>query len=478
MSSVGEMAFPEDGRSSEQGFLSKEELDALLWVPQRLEEPSAWFGHVPFAHWIVTVLKPQCIVELGTHTGVSYSAFCHAVARRNLRTYCYAVDTWEGDEHTGRYSEEIYRALFKFNEANYGNFSTLLRCTFENALQRFQDSSIDLLHIDGCHTYKAVSRDFNNWRNKLSDRSVVLFHDTNECKNDFGVWRFWNEIKKQYRSFEFLHCHGLGVLCTGTRLPAPITALCEKGERSLEIRFFQTLGRRWEVESLLTQQRLAYGQKLKESAALHSKKISDLNELIQSEQERQRVVLSRVQQQADMEARRLRSEMAEQSARYEQLTSELMRRADYAAQEVEGLRRELDLIVSSRSWRWAQAARRLGDKAHLEIRGAHSKRPKVVALFAGPKDYLRYLRAHRLLQSSPFFDKNWYAKRYADVRNAEVDPIKHYLLCGAKEGRNPSTKFDTKFYLARNKDVAASGMNPLVHFILYGRSEGRQPKDD
>ena len=37
--------------------------------------PSAWWQHVPIAHWLVSELKPNKVVELGSHYGVSFSLF-------------------------------------------------------------------------------------------------------------------------------------------------------------------------------------------------------------------------------------------------------------------------------------------------------------------------------------------------------------------------------------------------------------------
>ena len=87
---------------------------SMFWTPERAA-PSAWIEHVPFAFWLVDVLRPRTIVELGTSTGVSYSAFCQAVKFLQLPTSCIAVDTWKGDEHVGLYSEDVYREFEIFS---------------------------------------------------------------------------------------------------------------------------------------------------------------------------------------------------------------------------------------------------------------------------------------------------------------------------------------------------------------------------
>ena len=229
------------------GRLMDPALDALFLRPARTGVPSAWYGHVPFAQWLVAAVRPGVLVELGTHNGVSYGAFCGAVAASGTDTRCYAVDTWRGDDHAGQYGDEIYLDLCAFHDPLYGAFSTLLRCTFQEALPHFADGSIDLLHIDGLHTYEAVREDFLSWQPKLSRRAVVLFHDTNERRDDFGVWRLWEELREQYPAFEFLHGHGLGVLAIGPDMPPGVQAMCAAGPDATALLRdrFSALGERW-----------------------------------------------------------------------------------------------------------------------------------------------------------------------------------------------------------------------------------------
>jgi GT2 family glycosyltransferase len=194
--------------------------DEMTWGAVRIAQPGPWAGHIPFAFWLMKALRPGCLVELGTHSGNSYFAFCQAINFFCPGARAYAVDTWQGDEHAGYYGEDVYANVAAFNAAHFVQFSTLLRTTFDDARSYFPDGGpdggIDLLHIDGLHSYEAVRHDFEAWRSALSPRGVVLFHDINVRERGFGVWRLWEELRTQYPSFSFDHSNGLGLLGVGT----------------------------------------------------------------------------------------------------------------------------------------------------------------------------------------------------------------------------------------------------------------------
>lgn len=182
---------------------------------------TAWLRHGPFAMWLVKAARPRKIVELGSHYGYSYFAFCQAVRDAGLTTKCFAVDTWQGDEHSGSYGEDVFAAVQAENR-QYEDFSTLLRKTFVEALDDIEDGSVDLLHIDGRHFYEDVKNDFEIWIPKLAKRAIVLFHDTEVRMRNFGVWKYWSELKEDNETFNFPHQHGLGVLFWGDDLSLEI----------------------------------------------------------------------------------------------------------------------------------------------------------------------------------------------------------------------------------------------------------------
>jgi hypothetical protein len=204
----------------------------LLLQPDRVVFPYSWLGHIPFAFFLVSIARPRVLVELGSHTGNSFTAFCQAVKQHELSTRCYAIDTWQGDLHAGFYPDRVYQELLSYQNEHFAGIASLIRSTFDDALEQFSDNSIDILHIDGLHTYEAVKHDFESWLPKLSERAIVLFHDTNVRERGFGVYRLWKELVDAYQGFEFLHSNGLGVLATGSDIPVPVQRFLNLAEES------------------------------------------------------------------------------------------------------------------------------------------------------------------------------------------------------------------------------------------------------
>lgn len=235
--------------------------------PRVLTSPAPWAGHIPFAAWLMAATRPRTLVELGVYSGISYLAFCQAAAESGVPLRAWGVDTWEGDAHAGHYGATILEKLRAQHDAPYGSFSTLLQKTFDAALADIPDASIDLLHIDGLHTYEAVRHDFENWRSKLSARAVVLLHDTAVREDDFGVWRLWNEVRAQWPALEFEHSNGLGVLLVGEEPPEALLALTQDAARWHAARAaFAALGSRFELQVQLQHANTMLADELARSA--------------------------------------------------------------------------------------------------------------------------------------------------------------------------------------------------------------------
>ncbi|MGI9601952.1 MAG: class I SAM-dependent methyltransferase [Acidimicrobiales bacterium] len=184
---------------------------SMAYVPKKMVF-STWVDHVPFGYDLVAALRPRLLVELGSHYGMSFFTFCQSIKDHHVDGLAYAVDTWEGDDHTGPYGEDVFSGVQSHLRDEYRGFSYQLRMTFAEAREQFPDESLDLLHIDGFHTHEAVSTDFETWYPKVAPGGIILFHDVRARLKDFGVWRFWDEIETTHETFTFNHGFGLGVL--------------------------------------------------------------------------------------------------------------------------------------------------------------------------------------------------------------------------------------------------------------------------
>jgi FMN phosphatase YigB (HAD superfamily) len=526
---------------------------SMLWTPER-DAPSAWVEHVPFAFWLVDVLRPRRLVELGTHTGVSYSAMCQAVKTLGLATSCFSIDTWKGDEHAGLYGEDVYGDFAAFHNQRYGTFSQLVRSTFDEALHHFEDGSIDLLHIDGLHTYEAVRHDYEAWLPKLTANAVVLFHDTNVRERDFGAFRLWNEIAAGRPHFDFLHGYGLGVLGHGQEYADALRVMFGASEDDRLVttirETFGTLGR--------SVRELSERSQLDQSLAVHVSELGRLREALAAcegelaglREERAQNVgdISRLQEaltaredklaalgeertqnvreigtlQEALTARAdklaaLKEESAQNVGKIATLQEILAAQLQRSTRELDELRtalgardcrlalleqRPLDNDTQISALRTELAARNM-DVASREaticaLRTSTSwritaplratKQASGGLAYAGPVYPftlawravtirslmpLRNWRDERVIARSGLFDKDWYLTNNPDVGRRGINPIRHYVAFGAKEGRDPSPSFSTRQYLLRNRDVATAGMNPFAHYVLCGAAEGR-----
>lgn len=158
------------------------------YINTLLKHPTAWSGHAEFAIRLVEQFNPKVTVDLGVDFG--FSTFCFAYANKGE---VYGIDWFQGDEQTG------FRDTLKSVTDMYTELKTtfsipdisFIKGTF-NEVAKSWEKKIDILHIDGLHTFAAVKSDYDIWSTFCHEESIILFHDVEWYSATVGV--FFNSL--------------------------------------------------------------------------------------------------------------------------------------------------------------------------------------------------------------------------------------------------------------------------------------------
>ena len=230
--------------------------------------PDDWSGHVPFMFSLVGLLRPRRFVEVGTMRGTSFFAALQAMAKLGEDAKGVAVSTWAVEpereaDFAGAYEDFAYLAR------KYADRAGILRMAPEVALHRFDDGSIDLLHLDGLRGLETARTALDAWGPKLSDRGVILIHDIAAHEAGFGVWRLWEEIKSRAPTLEFRHAQGLGVVLAGKAPPPALLSVARAAaDPSVAVLLAEHFQRMGELSAELFSRRYDMAQAEMRGAAL------------------------------------------------------------------------------------------------------------------------------------------------------------------------------------------------------------------
>ncbi|MBV7496118.1 glycoside hydrolase family 99-like domain-containing protein [Pseudomonas sp. PDM24] len=200
--------------------------------------------------------------------------------------------------------------------------------------------------------------------------------------------------------------------------------------------------------------------------------ISHLNRAV-VEREGQISHLNHVVGERDGQVTNLKHAIIEREGEIGNLKNEIVRIVLEKEADVHSLKQELNQLLDSRSWRVTSPLRGVGRIARRAIRPISvPSLGKIIEVLRVRRDFFNKATV-QLVRDSVLFDADYYLTSNPDVRDQGIDPLKHYMLHGWRESRNPSGLFSTSKYLFDNPDVAAARVNPLVHYLKCGQVEGR-----
>jgi len=166
---------------------------------------------------IVADLRPQTALEIGTFRGGTL--FIHS---RLAAPHATLISIDLPGSLLGRFWRWAHTPIFNrfirdeqtlhLLRANSHCEETRLRVS-----KLLNGRPLDLLFVDGDHSYEGVRADFEMYVPFVRPGGMVAFHDIVVQPLPKEVARFWNEIKSKYRHVEIIHntakdAMGIGVL--------------------------------------------------------------------------------------------------------------------------------------------------------------------------------------------------------------------------------------------------------------------------
>jgi cephalosporin hydroxylase len=168
---------------------------------------------------LVGELSPKALLEIGTCNGGTFFVLCHLA---DPHAMVISLDL-PGGKYGGGYGD--YRIPILNRMKKPGQRLHLLRVDSHDigtpalVASALRGAPLDLLLIDGDHTYEGVKQDFEMYSPFVKPGGIVALHDIakHPPEMDVQVDKFWDEIKTQYRHKEIIDDHrqgwgGIGVL--------------------------------------------------------------------------------------------------------------------------------------------------------------------------------------------------------------------------------------------------------------------------
>lgn len=114
--------------------------------------------------------KDAILTEIGSYSGVSTSLFACVCS------HVYAIDPW--CNYNDIHSSMIFEAEHEFDKrmVDYPNVQKI-KAKSMDIVNQFPDESLDVVYIDGDHSYESVLNDIQSWMPKICKNGLLCGHD-------------------------------------------------------------------------------------------------------------------------------------------------------------------------------------------------------------------------------------------------------------------------------------------------------------
>ena len=144
------------------------------------------------------------VAEIGVWQGKLSEQLLFARPKMTL----YLIDRWttytpeeiEGDKKATLvyYEQKIFDAALKMTKKKIKPFEDRVKFIIQDSVKaskKFKDNSLDLVFIDGDHSYEGVKRDIEAWLPKVKKGGWICGHDYTRLSVSKAVHEFFPEVE-------------------------------------------------------------------------------------------------------------------------------------------------------------------------------------------------------------------------------------------------------------------------------------------
>jgi hypothetical protein len=162
-----------------------------------------WYSQYGVVSHLLKKINAKQMIEIG----VAYGYHCEYILQKNETINYLGIDPYKGEyDPNDCFAEDVKKLFEKTTQqegldllynvvvnkmAPYNERFKLIRDNVENVDNQIEDDSVDLIYIDGDHTYNGVLKDLNfSWK-KINKQHGVL------CGDDYT----WETVKNACEDF-------------------------------------------------------------------------------------------------------------------------------------------------------------------------------------------------------------------------------------------------------------------------------------
>jgi cephalosporin hydroxylase len=145
---------------------------------------------------ILSKRNPNNFLEIGTQYGSTFDIFCSFCSGKAI-----SLDLVNGS-HGGIYQDEVIKRnisiidKYKQKDIHFINADSHKHETVQDVESILNSEKLDLLFIDGDHSFSGVAQDYEMYKHLVSKGGIIAFHDINKIEEipECEVHLFWESF--------------------------------------------------------------------------------------------------------------------------------------------------------------------------------------------------------------------------------------------------------------------------------------------